>query len=59
MIDADGNKSQVPLSESEGEVAFETFRKMKQFPMAEGLYRKLVMPMLQRLIQTNESEAVP
>jgi hypothetical protein len=52
MIDIDGHQAQVEITESEGKVAYEAFQKMKKFPAAEGLYRQVVMPMLQKIMST-------
>jgi hypothetical protein len=49
MIDAQGHQTKVPMSESEGKVAYEAFQKMKQYPAVEGLYRQIVMPLLQKM----------
>ena len=51
MVDADGRRSEVPMSKVEGESVYQTFEKMNQFPMAKGIYRELVMPMLQKMME--------
>ncbi len=59
MIDAQGHQAQIPLSESEGKNAYDAFQKMKSFPAVEGLYRQIVMPLIQKMVssarQTEES----
>jgi len=51
MIDSAGRNETVPLTESEGRSAYETFEKLKQYPMADSLYRQLVMPMIQQMLE--------
>ncbi|MGB7346869.1 MAG: hypothetical protein WBD20_21785, partial [Pirellulaceae bacterium] len=46
LIDSKGRTSQVELSAAEGETMHEVFTKMKKYPMAAGIYRSVVMPML-------------
>jgi len=52
MIDAEGHQAKVPMSESEGKVAYDAFQKMKNFPAVEGLYRQIVMPLLQKMVSS-------
>lgn len=52
MIDAQGHQLETPLSESEGASVYETFEKMKQYPMAESLYQKIIMPIMQKMIES-------
>ncbi|KAA1258739.1 hypothetical protein LF1_12620 [Rubripirellula obstinata] len=52
MVDADGRQLETPLTQSEGASVYETFEKMKQYPMAESLYQKIIMPMLQKMIES-------
>lgn len=56
MVDADGREMTVPLSEAEGESLYETFQLMKRYPMAEGIYRSVVMPMMQQILETQQLE---
>ena len=56
MLDADGREMVVPLSEAEGESLFETFQLMKQYPMANGIYRSVVMPMMQKILEAQAME---
>jgi len=51
MVDLDGHEQAVPISEVEGKPAYEVFEKLKQYPMAESLYRQLVMPMIQQVLE--------
>jgi len=44
--------SSLPISESEGQTAFETFEKLKLYPVADSIYRQLVMPMLQQVLES-------
>lgn len=51
MVDAQGQKITVPLSSADGESVYQTFQTMKQFPMADGIYRSVVMPLMQKMIE--------
>lgn len=55
MVDAEGNTQTVPLSAAEGETAYQTFQQLKDFPMAEGIYRSVVMPMMQQMMEAGEA----
>lgn len=50
LVDAGGRTQQVELSDKNGEATFNTFQQLKKFPMANGIYRELVMPMLQKML---------
>jgi hypothetical protein len=50
LVDSAGRTQQVDLPETEGEVTYNTFQQLRKFPMAEGIYRQLVMPMLQKAL---------
>lgn len=54
LVDAKGRTQEVPLPETEGETAFQTFEQLKQYPIADGIYRQVVMPMIQKMIQASE-----
>ncbi len=54
LVDADGRTQEVPLTESEGESAYKTMQTLKQYPIADGIYRQLVMPMIQGMIEASE-----
>ena len=54
LVDAQGRTQTVPLSAAEGETVYRTFEQLKRYPMAEGIYRQLVMPMIQKMIQASE-----
>jgi hypothetical protein len=55
MIDAQGHQAQIPISESEGKTAYEAFQKMKNYPALEGLYRQIVMPLIQKMMSSTET----
>ncbi len=55
MIDAEGHQAQIPMSESEGKTAYDAFQKMKNYPALEGLYRQIVMPLIQKIISSPET----
>ena len=59
MVDANGNETVVPMGQTDGEIAFNTFEKMKEFPLVQGLYRQIVMPMLQKIVRSGELEESP
>ena len=51
LVDSKGRTVEVDLSESEGKTAYETMQMVKASPFAETIYRSMVMPMLDKLIQ--------
>ncbi len=51
LLDSQGRTSSVPMTSSEGAPMFDTFEKIKQYPMAEGMYRQIIMPLIQKLIK--------
>lgn len=55
MIDAQGHQAQIPMSESDGKVAYDAFQKMKNYPAVEGLYRQIVMPLIQKMMSSPET----
>jgi hypothetical protein len=57
LVDAQGHRMTVPMSAAEGETAYNTFEQLKQFPIAEGIYRSVVMPMIQRMIEAGDAGA--
>lgn len=54
LVDAEGRTMRVPMSAAEGETVYNAFESMKQFPMAEGIYRGVVMPLLQQMVKAQE-----
>jgi len=50
LVDSDGRTQTVAMPLVEGETTYNTFQQMKKYPMAAGIYRQLVMPMLQKMI---------
>jgi hypothetical protein len=55
MVDRGGNTMTVPMSRTEGAKMYDVFAKINQYPMAAGIYRSVVMPMLQKMIETEEA----
>lgn len=51
LIDQEGRTLTVPLTEAEGERLYRTFETIKRYPFAEGIYRQLVMPIVQRMLK--------
>ena len=56
MVDAEGREMRVPLTPAEGEQLYETFELMKRYPMADGIYRSVVMPMMQKVLEAQQME---
>ncbi len=55
LVDKDGRQNKVEMSTADGETMHEMFAKMKQYPMAAGIYRSVVMPMLQKIIEAQRT----
>ena len=55
LVDAEGRTELVPMNATEGKTTYDTFQQMKQFPMAAGIYRQIVMPLIQKMIETSEA----
>ena len=54
LVDSAGRTESIVLPKTEGEVTYKTFQQLKRFPMADGIYRQLVMPMLQNMLDAKE-----
>ena len=50
LVDKAGRTQSVELPSTEGKATYNTFQQLKKFPLAEGIYRKIVMPMLQNTL---------
>ena len=57
LIDAEGRTLKVPMTAAEGEPVYSTFEKMKKYPFAAGIYRQIVMPMIQKMLDKREPPA--
>ena len=57
MVDAAGRELDVPISAAEGESLYQTFQQIKKFPMAAGIYRRIVMPMMQKILSAQDAAA--
>ena len=44
------------MTQAEGEAIYETFQQMKKFPVAAGIYRSVVMPMIQKTLEATSSK---
>ena len=55
MIDSAGRKSTVEMPADQGKTMYDLFGKMKKYPMAAGIYRSVVMPMLQKIIEAEKA----
>ena len=56
LVDDSGREMEVPMTEAEGEAVYETFQQMKKFPVAAGIYRSVVMPMIQKTLEATSSK---
>ena len=56
MVDDSGREMEVPMTEAEGEGMYQTFQQMKKFPVAAGIYRKVVMPMIQKTLEATSGK---
>ena len=50
LVDAAGRTQKIDLPRAEGESSYSTFQQLKQFPIADSIYRQVVMPMLQNML---------
>lgn len=55
LVDSKGRIQRVPMSVADGETAYSAFEQMKRYPMAAGIYRQIVMPLVQRMIEASEA----
>lgn len=55
LLDSQGRTFRVAMTEAEGGVAFQTFQRLKRFPLAEKIYRQFTMSLLDSLVQTAQS----
>ncbi len=55
LVDSGGREIRVPMSNEEGETVYQTFQTMKRFPMAQGLYRSVVMPLMQKMLDSKDA----
>ena len=55
MVDAQGRTMDVPITAQDGESLYQVFQNIKKFPMAAGIYRSVVMPMVQKIIQAQDA----
>ena len=56
LVDDSGREMEVPITEAEGEAMYQTFQQMKRFPAAAGIYRSVVMPMIQKTLEATSSK---
>lgn len=55
LVDSGGRQMTVAMNASEGETVFQTFQTMKRYPMAQGIYRGVVMPLLQKMMKAKDA----
>ena len=51
LVDAEGRSMETELDDIEGEKQYRTFQRLKQFPLAEKVYREIAMPLLDKMLQ--------
>ena len=51
LVDDRGRELEIPVTEAEGQAMYRAFEQMKKFPIAAGIYRKVVMPMVQKMVE--------
>jgi hypothetical protein len=54
MVDSAGRTMTVPMNGVEGETVYKTFEQMKKYPLAAGIYRGVVMPLIQKMIEAEQ-----
>lgn len=54
LVDAEGREQKVLMTQAEGETIYKTFEQMQKFPLAEGIYRGVVMPLIQKMLKAEE-----
>jgi hypothetical protein len=54
LVDSRGRTRTVTMPPAEGETAFKAFEQIKKFPMAADIYRQLVMPMIQSMLDAGQ-----
>lgn len=59
MVDSEGRTMRVPMTTEEGQSLYETFGRLKSFPMAKGIYQSVVMPMIQKLLEESQGMKTP
>lgn len=51
LVDAEGRSMETELDPIEGEKQYRTFQRLKQFPLAEKVYRDIAMPLLDKMLE--------
>jgi TolA-binding protein len=54
LVDDEGRTMEVPMTAAEGETVYNTFEQMKKYPIAEGIYRGVVMPLIQKMLEAQQ-----
>lgn len=54
LLDAQGRTFQAEVSEQEGEPIYETMQRIKANPLLEQVYRQIVMPLLDQLVDAHK-----
>ena len=55
LVDSEGRERTVPMASAEGETVYQAFEQMKKFPLAQGIYRSVVMPMVQKMMAAQDA----
>ena len=59
LIDASGNTQEMEMSAADGEGVWQVMQKIKASPLLESIYRRLAMPMLDKLMEDQPKTADP
>lgn len=54
LVDAKGRTMTVEMDPIDGETTYKTFEQLKQFPMAQGIYQSVVMPLMQKMLEAEQ-----
>jgi len=56
LLDAAGRTHQTPMPAADGATMYDTMQMVKQNPLMEKVYRQIMMPMLDQMIQEKQAE---
>ncbi|MCA9226056.1 MAG: hypothetical protein KDA47_10620 [Planctomycetales bacterium] len=52
LLDSAGRTQEIPMTQSEGAPAFQTFERLKRFPLARQIYQQFTMSLLDSLLKS-------
>lgn len=55
LVDDQGRTMTVPMAAADGETVYNTFQQMNKFPLAKGIYRSVVMPLIQKMLNAEDT----